>query len=156
MEKIMSEKLTHIDREGNARMVSILEKPHTKRIAVAEGWILLSPTTLSLIKGNDVKKGDVLSIAQLAGIMATKKTADIIPLCHPIPIDGVELQLEVEEQGIYIRATVYNVWKTGVEMEALTAVTAAALTIYDMVKAVEKTGEITNIRLVSKSKSEIK
>ena len=149
----MSEKLTHIDQDGNARMVSILEKPHSKRIAVAEGWILLQPKTLSMIRGQDVQKGDVLSIAQLAGIMATKKTADIIPLCHPIPIDGVELELEVRETGVYIRATVYNLWKTGVEMEALTAVTAAALTIYDMVKAIEKTGEITGVRLVSKSKS---
>lgn len=148
----MSDKLTHIDGEGNARMVSVLEKKHSKRIAVAEGWILLATSTLQLIKGNDVQKGDVLSIAQLAGIMATKKTAELIPLCHPIPIDGVDVNLEIQEKGVYIQAKVYNVWKTGVEMEALTAVTAAALTIYDMVKAIEKTGEITGIRLVSKSK----
>lgn len=150
----MSGKLTHIDGEGNARMVSVLDKPHSKRIAVAEGWILLTSKTLELIKGQGIKKGDVLSIAQLAGIMATKKTAEWIPLCHPIPIDGVDLHLEIKEKGVYIKATVYNVWKTGVEMEALTAVSAAALTIYDMVKAVEKTGEITGVRLVSKSKSQ--
>ena len=136
-------------------MVSILEKPHSKRIAVAEGWILLTSKTLQLIQGQGIKKGDVLSIAQLAGIMATKKTAEIIPLCHPIPIDGVDVFLEIREKGVYIQATVYNVWKTGVEMEALTAVTAAALTIYDMVKAVENTGEITGVRLVSKSKESV-
>ena len=148
----MSGKLTHIDEEGNSRMVSIIDKPHSKRVALAEGWILLTPKTLALISDQEIQKGDVLSIAQLAGIMATKNTADLIPLCHPIPIDAVDVRLKIHDKGVHIQATVSNVWKTGVEMEALTAVTVAALTVYDMVKSVEKTGVITDIHLIRKDK----
>jgi cyclic pyranopterin phosphate synthase len=149
----MTHKLTHIDADGNAKMVDILQKPNSKRVAIAEGFIRLSPQSLQSIAMGNNKKGDVLSIAQLAGICGTKKTADLIPLCHPIPIDAVSVDLQMIEGGVYIRATVGTVWKTGVEMEALTAVTTAALTIYDMLKAIDKEMVIERIRLVEKHKS---
>ena len=151
----MTHKLTHIDADGNAKMVDILQKPNSKRVAVAEGFIRLSPQSLQSIAMGNNKKGDVLSIAQLAGICGTKRTADLIPLCHPIPIDAVSVDLQMIEGGVYIRATVGTVWKTGVEMEALTAVTTAALTIYDMLKAIDKEMVIERIRLVEKHKSPV-
>ncbi len=148
----MTHKLTHIDAEGNAKMVDILQKPHSQRIAVAEGFVRLSPQSLESIALGNNKKGDVLSIAQLAGIGGSKRTADLIPLCHPIPIDAVSVDLRAVESGVLIQATVGTVWKTGVEMEALTAVTTAALTIYDMLKAIDKEMVIERIRLLSKQK----
>lgn len=151
----MTHKLTHIDADGNAKMVDILQKPNSKRVAIAEGFILLSPQSLQSIAMGNNKKGDVLSIAQLAGICGTKRTADLIPLCHPIPIDAVSVDLQMIEGGVYIRSTVGTVWKTGVEMEALTAVTTAALTIYDMLKAIDKEMVIERIRLVEKHKSPV-
>ena len=151
----MTHKLTHIDADGNAKMVDILQKPNSKRVAIAEGFIRLSPQSMQSISMGNNKKGDVLSIAQLAGICGTKRTADLIPLCHPIPIDAVSVDLQMIEGGVYIRSTVGTVWKTGVEMEALTAVTTAALTIYDMLKAIDKEMVIERIRLVEKHKSPV-
>ena len=151
----MTHKLTHIDADGNAKMVDILQKPNSKRVAIAEGFIRLSPQSLQSIAVGNNKKGDVLSIAQLAGNCGTKRTADLIPLCHPIPIDAVSVDLQMIEGGVAIRATVGTVWKTGVEMEALTAVTTAALTIYDMLKAIDKEMVIERIRLVEKHKSPV-
>ena len=147
----MSLELTHIDKQGNSNIVNVTKKESTARLAIAEGWVLLSTSSLALIENRQNQKGDVLQVAQLAGIMGAKKTAGIIPLCHPIPIDSVSVQLRVEkERGIYICAEVQNVWKTGVEMEALMAVTSAALTIYDMMKSVERHARITDIRLIYK------
>jgi cyclic pyranopterin phosphate synthase len=144
--------LTHFDAAGHAHMVDVSEKPVTARIAVARGAVKMSAETLALITEGRAKKGDVLGIARLAGIMGAKKTADLIPLCHPLPITKVALDLTPDAAlpGIIIEATVKTGGQTGVEMEALTAVTIAALTIYDMVKAVEKSMEITDIRLVLK------
>mgnify|MGYP001410003894 FL=1 len=151
----MTHKLTHIDADGNAKMVDILQKPNSKRVAIAEGFIRLSPQSMQSIAMGNNKKGDVLSIAQLAGICGTKRTADLIPLCHPIPIDAVSVDLQIIEGGVAILSTVGTVWKTGVEMEALTAVTTAALTIYDMLKAIDKEMVIERIRLVEKHKSPV-
>lgn len=148
----MASGLTHIDKEGNSRMVDVAQKNASERVAIAEGWVLLSDTTLELITAQRMKKGNVLQVAQLAGIMASKKTAEIIPLCHPIPIDSVSLLLTPHEgKGVHIKAEVSNVWKTGVEMEALMAVSGAALTIYDMVKAIERRAVINNIQLLYKN-----
>jgi len=145
-------KLTHIDEAGHARMVDVGDKPDTRRTAVAKGEIRLRRETLALIQQGTLKKGDALTVAQVAGILGAKRTSDLIPLCHPIPIHQIEVQLEPDESlpGVRITATVQTVGKTGVEMEALTAVSVAALTVYDMVKAVEKTASIQNIRLVEK------
>lgn len=143
-------KLTHIDDQGNAHMVDVGTKPLTDRRAVAEGWVDLSPTAFSAITEGRIKKGDVLAIAQLAGIQGAKRTADLIPLCHPLPIDGVAVRLQATEGRIHVIAEVNAHWRTGVEMEALTAVTAAALTVYDMVKAVDKGVRIEGIRLLEK------
>ena len=145
-------KLTHIDQSGNSRMVDVLSKPMVKRIALAEGFIKLSPESLRVIEEGLGHKGDVLSVAQLAGIMGSKKTGELIPLCHPIPIDSVEVVLELSEDGVHIRSTVGTVWKTGVEMEALTAISVAALTVYDMLKAIDKHMVIEQIRLLEKVK----
>ncbi|PRX38319.1 cyclic pyranopterin phosphate synthase [Meinhardsimonia xiamenensis] len=147
----MSE-LTHFDAEGRAHMVDVSEKPVTDRVAVASGHLRMKPETLALIVEGRAKKGDVLGVARLAGIMGAKKTADLIPLCHPLPITKVALDLEPDESlpGIRITATVKTSGQTGVEMEALTAVSVAALTVYDMVKAVEKGMVIGEIRLVMK------
>jgi cyclic pyranopterin phosphate synthase len=147
--------LTHIDSEGNSRMVDILGKPLVKRVAVAQGFIRLSPQSLEVVRSGSSHKGDVLSIAQLAGIMGTKHTASLIPLCHPIPIDQVTVDLQVEDAGVSIVATVGTVWKTGVEMEALTAVTTAALTIYDMLKAIDKEMIIERVWLLEKTKTPV-
>lgn len=144
--------LTHLDENGRARMVDVGDKPETARSALAAGEVRLRPATLELIRQGLMKKGDVLSVAQVAGIMAAKRTADLIPLCHPLPLHQVEVSLELDETlpGVQIRAQARTSGKTGVEMEALTAVSVAALTVYDMVKAVEKSACITNIRLLEK------
>ena len=148
----MSSKLSHIDDRGHARMVDISEKPDTSRIAIAKGEIVMRPETLKLIESGSMGKGDVLSVAQVAGVMAAKKTSDLIPLCHPLPLNEISIEFELDEvlPGIKIVANAKTIGKTGVEMEALTAVAVSALTIYDMVKAVEKTMLIQNIRLVEK------
>jgi cyclic pyranopterin phosphate synthase len=149
----MSDKsLTHLDEQGRARMVDVSAKPETLRIAIAKGEVRLKPETLDLIRQGLMKKGDVLTVAQIAGIMAAKRTADLIPLCHPLPLHQVEVTLTLEDAlpGVMITASARTTAKTGVEMEALTAVAVSALTVYDMVKAVEKTAQITNIRLVEK------
>lgn len=144
--------LTHFDAEGQAHMVDVSAKPVTARIAVAEGLVKMAPDTLAMITSGEAKKGDVLGVARLAGIMGAKRTADLIPLCHPLPITKVALELEPVESlpGVRITATVKTGGQTGVEMEALTAVSTAALTVYDMVKAVDKAMEITGIRLLLK------
>jgi cyclic pyranopterin phosphate synthase len=133
-------------------MVDVSHKPDTARIAIAKGEVLMRPETLEIIKTGELKKGDLLTVAQLAGVMAAKRTAELIPLCHPLPLSQVEVDLELDTNlpGIRIIASVRTVGKTGVEMEALTAVSVAALTVYDMAKAVEKTMRIQNIRLVEK------
>lgn len=142
--------LTHIDPQGNPQMVDVSGKPDTQRLAVAEGWIRMSPHAFEAITSGRIKKGDVLMVAQLAGIQAAGRTADLIPLCHPLPIDAVRVQAEPREGGIHVRATVKTRWRTGVEMEALTAVSGACLTIYDMVKAIDRGMCIEGIRLLQK------
>ena len=146
------EQLTHIDETGHAHMVDVGEKEDTTRIAIAKGEITMKPETLALIRAGSIKKGDVLTVAQVAGIMAAKKTAELIPLRHPLALTRVDVDFSLDENlpGVLITATAKTVGKTGVEMEALTAVSVAALTIYDMAKAAEKTMRIQNIRLVEK------
>ena len=145
--------LTHIDADGNAVMVDVSDKDVTERIAVAAGSVVMAPETLSLISGGDVKKGDVLSVAQLADIMGAKRTPDLIPLCHPLNLNSVSVELSIDaaRHAVDITASCKLTGKTGVEMEALTAVSVAALTVYDMVKAVDRSMVISNIRLVHKS-----
>lgn len=144
--------LTHFDAAGHAHMVDVSAKPVTARVAVARGVVRMTAGTLALIVQGRAEKGDVLGVARLAGIMAAKKTADLIPLCHPLPITRVALELTPDPDlpGVVIEATVKTGGQTGVEMEALTAVSVAALTVYDMVKAVERSMQITDIRLVLK------
>lgn len=148
----MSPKLSHVDITGRARMVDVSGKPDTTRMAVAKGEIIMREETFELINAGEMKKGDVLSVAQLAGVMAAKQTSTLIPLCHPLPLTQIEVDIQADKglPGYLIVATVKSVGKTGVEMEALTAVSVAALTIYDMSKAVEKTMHIQNIRLIEK------
>ena len=144
---------THFDKEGKARMVDVSDKAETERSATAKGSVLMQPTTLALIRDGGVKKGDVLSIARLAGIMGAKKTPDLIPLCHPLALTSVQVDLTLDEarNAVDITATCKLTGKTGVEMEALTAVSVAALTVYDMCKAVDKGMQIVDIRLTHKS-----
>ncbi|MDO8881989.1 MAG: cyclic pyranopterin monophosphate synthase MoaC [Pseudotabrizicola sp.] len=144
--------LTHFDADGAAHMVDVSDKPVTARVAVARGSVVMTAQTLALITSGQAKKGDVLGVARLAGIMGAKKTADLIPLCHPLPITKVALTLTPDPAlpGVVVEATVKTGGQTGVEMEALTAVSVACLTIYDMVKAVEKSMRIEGIRLVLK------
>lgn len=144
--------LTHLDEKGVARMVDVGSKPDTERIALAGGTIFMKPATLQLIQQGALKKGDVLSVARIAGIMAAKKTSDLIPLCHPIALThlDVELTLDTAENAVRILATARTTGKTGVEMEALTAVTVAALTVYDMAKAVDREMRLSDIRLLEK------
>jgi cyclic pyranopterin monophosphate synthase len=148
----MNSKLSHLDDSGNARMVDVGDKPDSERLAIASGEVLMKRETFDLIQAGKMKKGDVLTVAQLAGIMAAKRTSELIPLCHPLPITHIEVILSLNDQlpGVTITASVKTTGKTGVEMEALTAVSVAALTIYDMAKAAEKTMKIQNIRLVEK------
>jgi cyclic pyranopterin phosphate synthase len=149
----MSEKtLTHLDETGQVKMVDVGAKPETERVAVAGGEVSLQPSTIALIRQGLMKKGDVLTVAKIAGIQAAKRTSELIPLCHPIALNQVQVDLTLDDAlpGVLIRATARTIGKTGVEMEALTAVSVAALTVYDMVKAVEKTARIHNIRLIEK------
>lgn len=145
-------KLTHFDGKGDAHMVDVSDKDVTSRIAVATGAVRMLPETLALVTDGTAKKGDVLGVARLAGIMGAKKCAELIPLCHPLPITKVSVELTPDAAlpGIRIEATVKTTGQTGVEMEALTAVSTAALTVYDMLKAAEKTMEITDIKVVLK------
>ncbi|MBI5467756.1 MAG: cyclic pyranopterin monophosphate synthase MoaC [Deltaproteobacteria bacterium] len=145
--------LTHVDEGGKARMVDVGGKAVTERVAVARGRVLMKKETLELILANEVKKGDVLGVARVAGIMAAKKTSDLIPLCHPLNITSVEVEFETlkDPSGIDITATARVASQTGVEMEALTAVSVAALTVYDMCKAADKGMTLTDIRLVKKT-----
>uniref|UniRef100_UPI0035AE65A2 cyclic pyranopterin monophosphate synthase MoaC n=1 Tax=Paenirhodobacter enshiensis TaxID=1105367 RepID=UPI0035AE65A2 len=144
--------LTHFDAAGQAHMVDVSDKAETSRVAVAEGRVVMLPETLAYVLEGTAKKGDVLGVARLAGIMGAKKTADLIPLCHPLPITKVSLDLEADAAlpGVRITATVKTTGRTGVEMEALTAVTTAALTVYDMLKAVERGMRIEGIRVMLK------
>ncbi len=149
----MKTELTHLDAEGKARMVDVGGKPPVVRTAVAAGRIRISPETADLIRGNNIQKGDVLATARIAGIAAGKRTPDLIPLCHTVALDALNVDLQVDEHAVHIRAEARATDRTGVEMEALTAVSAAALTIYDMCKAVDKDMEISEIHLVEKSKA---
>lgn len=146
-------KLTHLSAKGEARMVDVSEKDTTHRSARAEGFVAMQPETLRVIAEGDAKKGDVLAAARIAGIMAAKRTHELIPLCHPLAISKAEVTFEPSQEpaGIAITATVKVTGQTGVEMEALTAVSVAALTIYDMLKAIDKTMRFDNIRLVEKT-----
>jgi cyclic pyranopterin phosphate synthase len=144
--------LTHFDAAGNAVMVDVGDKPVTRRTATATGHVVAAPETVRLIEVRGFKKGDVLAVAQLAGIMGAKRTAELVPLCHPLPLSAVEVELRADEatSSIAITATCRTTGQTGVEMEALTAVSVAALTVYDMCKAVDRGMRITDIRLVHK------
>ena len=145
-------KLTHFDAAGKAAMVDVGGKAETQREATARCRVVIQPSTLALIRQGDAKKGDVLGVARLAGIMASKRTADLIPLCHPLPITSVSVELSAEgEDSVEIAATVRTTGRTGVEMEALTAASVAALTVYDMVKAVDRGMRIEALRVVAKS-----
>lgn len=147
----MGRRLTHVDETGAARMVDVTAKDITARTATARGRVEVSAEVVALLRGQGVPKGDALSVARIAGIMGAKRTPDLIPLCHPLAISGVEVDLEVDDDAVLIGATVRTADRTGVEMEALTAVTVAALTIVDMVKAVDKLARITDIEVVAKS-----
>ncbi len=144
--------LTHIDESGNARMVDVGDKPITSRSATARGRIRVGAEALAAVMQRTAKKGDVLAVAQLAGIQAAKRTSDLVPLCHPLPLSGVDVELTIDEpdSSIIATATVRADWRTGVEMEALTSVTAALLTVYDMLKAIDKGMQIERVELVEK------
>ena len=142
---------SHINEQGRAKMVDVTEKDSTYREAIAEGTVVVNSDTMALIKSGEIKKGDVLAVAQVAGIMAAKKTSDNIPMCHPLMLTGVDISFELTDTEIHITATVKCKGSTGVEMEALSAVSTAALTVYDMCKAVQRDIEIQNIRLNYKS-----
>jgi len=144
-------RLTHVDESGAARMVDVTAKSVTARVAVASGRVLVSAEVVGLLRGEGVPKGDALGVARVAGIMAAKRTPDLVPLCHPLAISGVTVDLHVDDDAVAIRATVRTTDRTGVEMEALTAVSVAALTIVDMVKAVDKAAVITDVRVESKT-----
>ena len=144
-------RLTHIDDQGRARMVDVSDKAVTTREAVAEGFVAMSPATLELATTGTGKKGDVRAVAEIAGVMAAKKTADLIPMCHPLALSKVEVRVEPAEDGLSVVARVKTTGPTGVEMEALTAVTVACLTLYDMLKSAEKGMVIEGVRLLEKS-----
>jgi cyclic pyranopterin phosphate synthase len=148
----MSRKLTHLDSQGQASMVDVSAKPAVRREAVATGKIVMQPATIRLIRENGLKKGDVLCVARIAGIQAAKQTQLLIPLCHQIPLAKVQVDFEVHAKAIRITATAITTAPTGVEMEALTAVSIAALTIYDMCKAVDKSMRVEGIKLLRKTK----
>lgn len=152
----MTKKFSHIDNKtGKANMVDVGDKPESIRTAIAEGFINLSPETVKMINDNTIKKGEVLSIAEFAGIMAAKKTPELIPLCHQLNLTKVDCSAKTEENGVRITATTKCIGQTGVEMEALTAVSIALLTIYDMCKAVDKNMVIGEVRLIEKVKTSI-
>src|SRR5213595_2510140 len=144
-------KLTHIDEEGRAKMVDTTEKSATARRAIASARVLMSPATIAAIREHQTPKGDPLETARLAGIVAAKRTADLIPLCHPLPLTHIDVRAELRDDGVYLESEVATQAQTGVEMEALTAVTVAALTIYDMCKALDKSMVITDVRLELKT-----
>jgi cyclic pyranopterin monophosphate synthase len=144
-------RLTHVDESGSARMVDVSAKEETRREAVATGRVLVSPPVVELLRGKGVPKGDALGVARVAGIMAAKRTPDLVPLCHPLAISAVTVDLDVADDAVLIRATVRTTDRTGVEMEALTAVSVAALTVVDMVKAVDKGCVISDVRVESKT-----
>ena len=144
-------KLTHIDETGRARMVDVSGKPSTAREAVAQGFVAMSPATLALAVSGDGAKGDVRAVAEIAGVMAAKRTAELIPMCHPLALAKVEVRVEPGEGGLAVTARVATTGPTGVEMEALTAVSVACLTLYDMLKAAQKDMVIAEVRLVSKT-----
>jgi cyclic pyranopterin phosphate synthase len=146
----MAKRLTHLSKRGEARMVDVSDKPPTERVAVAEGRVRMRPATLALVRKGNARKGDVLGAARLAGIMAAKRTHELIPLCHPLALSKVAVEIAPVRGGLKVRATVKVTGVTGVEMEALTAVSVACLTIYDMVKAVERGMRIEGIRLIEK------
>jgi cyclic pyranopterin monophosphate synthase len=146
-----ADRLTHVDEHGAARMVDVSGKDVTDRTATAQGRVVIAPETADLLRRGAAPKGDVLGVARIAGIMAAKRTPDLIPLCHPLAISGVTVELEVEDAAVSIAATVRTTDRTGVEMEALTAVSVAALTVYDMIKAVDKGASITDVRVERKS-----
>jgi cyclic pyranopterin phosphate synthase len=149
-QKAEMSKLTHLDEQGKARMVDVGGKAETRRMAVAEGRIAMSPQALAAIRDGAVPKGDVLAAARIAGIMAAKKTAELIPLCHPLALDGVTVDFVLEDAGVRVTASAALSGRTGVEMEALTATSIALLTIYDMTKAVDKGMVIGGVRLIEK------
>ena len=144
-------RLTHVDETGAARMVDVSGKDVTTRTASAEGRVLVSPEVVALLRGDGVPKGDALGVARVAGIMAAKRTPDLVPLCHPLAISGVTVDLAVADDAVEVVATVRTSDRTGVEMEALTAVTVACLTVVDMVKAVDKAASITDVRVLTKT-----
>lgn len=147
----MADRLTHVDETGAARMVDVSEKAVTARTATASGRVLVAPEVIELLRGEGVPKGDALAVARIAGIMGAKKTPDLIPLCHPLAVSGVKVELSVADDAVEIIATVKTTDRTGVEMEALTAVAVAGLTVVDMIKAVDKRAVITDIRVESKT-----
>jgi cyclic pyranopterin phosphate synthase len=151
----MDKELSHIDPEGKARMVDVGNKNQQFRIAIAEGHITLNHETIALIKENNLKKGDVLTVAEIAGIQAAKQTSDLIPLCHPLLINKVKITTKLDESGVKVTGEVRCIGQTGVEMEALTGVSVALLTIYDMCKAVDKQMVIGEVRLKEKTKTDI-
>jgi cyclic pyranopterin phosphate synthase len=144
-------RLTHVDESGSARMVDVSDKDETRREAVATGRVLVSAAVVDLLRGDGVPKGDALGVARVAGIMAAKRTPDLVPLCHPLAISGVTVDLVVVDDAVEITASVRTTDRTGVEMEALTAVSVAALTVVDMVKAVDRSSVITQVRVESKT-----
>jgi cyclic pyranopterin phosphate synthase len=147
----MTGELTHVDEQGAARMVDVGGKDVTERTATAAGRVRVSPDVIALLRSGGVKKGDALGIARIAGIMGAKRTPDLVPLCHPLPLTSVKVDLAVADDAVEISAIVTTVARTGVEMEALTAVTVAALTVIDMVKAVDKAAVISDVRVLAKS-----
>ncbi|MER6970040.1 cyclic pyranopterin monophosphate synthase MoaC [Nocardioides sp. NPDC000445] len=147
----MADRLTHVDETGAARMVDVSEKAVTARTATASGRVLVAPEVIELLRGEGVPKGDALAVARIAGIMGAKKTPDLIPLCHPLAVSGVKVELSVADDAVEITATVKTTDRTGVEMEALTAVAVAGLTVVDMIKAVDKRAVITDVRVETKT-----
>lgn len=147
----MSDRFTHLDEAGAARMVDVTDKDVTSRSATARGRVEVSPQVIALLRSEGMPKGDAIATARIAGIMAAKRTPDLVPLCHPLAISGVDVDLQVTDVAVVIEATVRTADRTGVEMEALTSVTVAALTVIDMVKAVDKAARITDVEVVAKS-----
>ncbi|MFJ9391557.1 cyclic pyranopterin monophosphate synthase MoaC [Nocardioides sp. NPDC101246] len=147
----MADRLTHVDETGAARMVDVSEKAVTTRTATASGRVLVAAEVIELLRGEGVPKGDALAVARIAGIMGAKKTPDLIPLCHPLAVSGVKVELSVADDAVEITATVKTTDRTGVEMEALTAVAVAGLTVVDMIKAIDKRAVITDIRVETKT-----
>ncbi|MFW5707215.1 MAG: cyclic pyranopterin monophosphate synthase MoaC [Bacteroidota bacterium] len=145
-------KFSHIDDQGKANMVDVSPKPMQTRTAVAVGFIRLQPPTVKLIRENEIKKGDVLTVAEIAGIQAAKRTSDLIPLCHPLQITKADVKANLKENGVEVTATLKCIGQTGIEMEALTGVSVALLTIYDMCKAVDKKMEMEGVKLLEKTK----